>query len=53
MPNRRFSRAAPEVGAEIAAGLDSRPARAIDDLRSATILTKRVVGYLDELAGRP
>jgi MerR family transcriptional regulator, light-induced transcriptional regulator len=47
------NRAAPELGAEIAARLDSHPARGMDDLRSATILTNRVVGYLDELAGRP
>jgi DICT domain-containing protein len=47
------NRASAELGAGIAARLDSHPVSGIDDLRSATIVTNRVVGYLDELAGRP
>ncbi|CAN5897846.1 hypothetical protein BH23ACT12_BH23ACT12_21460 [soil metagenome] len=43
-------RSAPDLAAEITARLESLPIRDRDDLRNATIVTNRVVGYLDQLA---
>jgi MerR family transcriptional regulator, light-induced transcriptional regulator len=43
-------RTAPGLAAAITAHLESQPVRNSDDLRTATIVTNRVVGYLDQLA---
>ncbi|MEX0791006.1 MAG: DICT sensory domain-containing protein [Actinomycetota bacterium] len=43
-------RSAPDLAAAITARLESQPIRNSDDLRTATIVTNRVVGYLDRLA---
>lgn len=40
----------PELAGVIAARLEAQPLRGSDDLRNATIVTNRVVGYLDQLA---
>jgi DICT domain-containing protein len=40
----------PELAEAIGARLEAQPIRGSDDLRNATIVTNRVVGYLDQLA---
>lgn len=40
----------PELAEAIGARLEAQPIRGGDELRNATILTNRVVGYLDQLA---
>jgi MerR family transcriptional regulator, light-induced transcriptional regulator len=42
--------AAPDLAAAIGGRLEAQPIRGSDDLRNATIVTNRVVGYLDHLA---
>jgi MerR family transcriptional regulator, light-induced transcriptional regulator len=44
------NRSAPKLGRTISERLEAQPTRGSDDLRNATIVTNRVVGYLDELA---
>lgn len=44
------SRSAPDLARTITARLEAQPIRGSDDLRNATIVTNRVVGYLDQLA---
>ena len=44
-------RTSPDLATAIATRLQAQPVRGSDDLRNATIVTNRVVGYLDRLAG--
>lgn len=44
------SRSAPELARTISARLEAQPMGGSDDLRNATIVTNRVVGYLDQFS---
>ena len=46
-----LGRSAPELARTISVRLEAQPIRGSDDLRNATIVTNRVVGYLDQLVG--
>jgi DICT domain-containing protein len=48
---RLVERSYPELAATISARLEAQPIRGSDDLRNATIVVNRVVGYLDQLGG--
>lgn len=48
--NGLLQKTSPELAGVISARLEAQPIRGNDDLRKATIVTNRVVGYLDQLA---